>query len=70
MLISLFNEAGTDFFFHMGVIEDEIDLFPPTMLCRCDQCPILAIRRKFQTIDADFSQMETVYGAGYRWLPV
>ncbi|MCF6264416.1 MAG: proteobacterial dedicated sortase system response regulator [Xanthomonadales bacterium] len=31
---------------------------------------IKRIRRKFQTIDADFAQMETVYGAGYRWLPV
>ncbi|MCF6226966.1 MAG: proteobacterial dedicated sortase system response regulator [Xanthomonadales bacterium] len=31
---------------------------------------IKRIRRKFQAIDADFAQMETVYGAGYRWLPV
>ncbi len=30
---------------------------------------IKRIRRKFQSLDADFAQMETVYGAGYRWLP-
>ncbi len=30
---------------------------------------IKRIRRKFQTIDTSFAQMETVYGAGYRWLP-
>jgi len=27
------------------------------------------IRRKFQAIDPDFDQLETVYGAGYRWKP-
>ena len=26
------------------------------------------IRKKFQTVDADFSAIETVYGLGYRWL--
>lgn len=30
---------------------------------------IKRIRRKFQNLDTDFAQMETVYGAGYRWLP-
>ncbi|MBE9550034.1 MAG: proteobacterial dedicated sortase system response regulator [Proteobacteria bacterium] len=30
---------------------------------------IKRIRRKFQEIDANFAQMDTVYGAGYRWLP-
>jgi two-component system OmpR family response regulator len=28
---------------------------------------IKRIRRKFQSIDTDFNQIETVYGAGYRW---
>jgi len=28
MLVALFDEAGTDFFFHMGIIEDEVDIFP------------------------------------------
>jgi two-component system OmpR family response regulator len=28
---------------------------------------IKRIRRKFQAIDADFSAIETAYGAGYRW---
>ena len=27
------------------------------------------IRRKFQAVDADFAQLDTVYGAGYRWKP-
>jgi two-component system, OmpR family, response regulator len=27
------------------------------------------IRRKFQAIDPEFAQLETVHGAGYRWLP-
>jgi two-component system OmpR family response regulator len=27
------------------------------------------IRRKFVALDADFDQLETVYGAGYRWKP-
>ena len=26
------------------------------------------IRRKFQAVDADFSNIETVYGMGYRWI--
>jgi DNA-binding response OmpR family regulator len=26
------------------------------------------IRRKFQSIDADFAAIETVYGMGYRWI--
>ncbi len=30
---------------------------------------IKRIRRKFQHLDSGFAQMETVYGAGYRWLP-
>lgn len=29
---------------------------------------IKRIRRKFESIDADFSAIETVYGLGYRWL--
>jgi len=28
MLLALFDQAGADFFFHVGVIEDEIDIFP------------------------------------------
>ena len=31
---------------------------------------IKRIRRKFAQMDADFSRIETVYGMGYRWLPV
>jgi two-component system OmpR family response regulator len=27
------------------------------------------IRRKFIALDADFDQLETIYGAGYRWKP-
>ena len=27
------------------------------------------IRRKFVAMDAEFDQLETVYGAGYRWKP-
>ncbi|MDX1556353.1 MAG: proteobacterial dedicated sortase system response regulator, partial [Xanthomonadales bacterium] len=27
------------------------------------------IRRKFQAVDPDFDQLDTVYGAGYRWKP-
>jgi two-component system OmpR family response regulator len=27
------------------------------------------IRRKFLKVDADFDQLDTVYGAGYRWKP-
>ena len=30
---------------------------------------IKRIRRKFQKIDPGFEAVETVYGAGYRWLP-
>ncbi|TVQ38887.1 MAG: proteobacterial dedicated sortase system response regulator [Wenzhouxiangella sp.] len=30
---------------------------------------IKRIRRKFETIDPGFDQLETVHGAGYRWLP-
>ncbi|TVR91401.1 MAG: proteobacterial dedicated sortase system response regulator [Wenzhouxiangellaceae bacterium] len=30
---------------------------------------IKRIRRKFESIDPDFIQLETVHGAGYRWLP-
>lgn len=30
---------------------------------------IKRIRRKFELIDPDFAQLETVHGAGYRWLP-
>ena len=29
---------------------------------------IKRIRRKFQAVDADFSNIETVYGMGYRWI--
>jgi two-component system OmpR family response regulator len=29
---------------------------------------IKRIRRKFQSIDADFAAIETVYGMGYRWI--
>ena len=28
---------------------------------------IKRIRRKFETVDADFDRLDTVYGAGYRW---
>jgi two-component system OmpR family response regulator len=27
------------------------------------------IRRKFIAIDADFDEIDTVHGAGYRWKP-
>lgn len=30
---------------------------------------IKRIRRKFQQVDADFDAIESVYGAGYRWVP-
>jgi two-component system OmpR family response regulator len=30
---------------------------------------IKRIRRKFQQVDAEFSHIESVYGAGYRWTP-
>lgn len=30
---------------------------------------IKRIRRKFQTLDADFDAIKTVYGIGYRWQP-
>jgi two-component system OmpR family response regulator len=29
---------------------------------------IKRIRRKFQSIDNDFDKIESVYGAGYRWI--
>lgn len=29
---------------------------------------IKRIRKKFQTVDADFNAIETVYGLGYRWI--
>ena len=31
---------------------------------------IKRIRRKFLEVDPDFDQLDTVYGAGYRWKPV
>ena len=31
---------------------------------------IKRIRRKFEAVAPDFAQLETVHGAGYRWLPV
>ena len=30
---------------------------------------IKRIRRKFVAVDSDFDQLDTVYGAGYRWKP-
>jgi two-component system OmpR family response regulator len=30
---------------------------------------IKRIRRKFLAVDSDFDQLDTVYGAGYRWKP-
>jgi two-component system OmpR family response regulator len=27
------------------------------------------IRRKFVNVDSNFDQLDTVYGAGYRWKP-
>ena len=27
------------------------------------------IRRKFVAVDPDFDRLDTVYGAGYRWIP-
>mgnify|MGYP002063488067 FL=1 len=30
---------------------------------------IKRIRRKFVAVDPSFDQLDTVYGAGYRWIP-